>query len=77
VSKNLNTLKQDFRFGVISQEEYDRARAERNTVWAKLSAVEQRQDLDRRLGVGVGAKRQRAKLDVGGGAMPIVNVSSK
>ncbi len=62
MSKNLNTLKQDFRFGVISQEDYDRARADRNTAWAALSASEQLADLDARLGVGVGATRQRAMI---------------
>jgi len=34
----------------------------RNERWAKLAAKVQITDLDRRLGVGQGAKRQRAKL---------------
>lgn len=35
---------------------------ERNAYWRGLTPVQQRTDLDRRLGVAVGAKRQRAKL---------------
>jgi hypothetical protein len=62
VSKT-NTLKQDFRFGQISQEDYDEARTDRLAVWRKLSALEQLADLDRRCGVGVGSKRQRTKLN--------------
>lgn len=34
----------------------------RNALWRKLSPAEQVISLDRRLGVGVGAVRQRAKL---------------
>lgn len=34
----------------------------RNAVWAELSTVEKLRSLDRRLGKGVGARRQRAKL---------------
>lgn len=34
----------------------------RNAAWRALSATEQLKDLDRRLGTGVGAKRQRTKL---------------
>lgn len=36
--------------------------AERNTYWAGLSRAEQIAALDRRLGKGIGAKRQRARL---------------
>lgn len=32
--------------------------------WQTLTPMEQMRDLDRRLGVGVGAKRQRAKLSL-------------
>lgn len=35
---------------------------ERNEEWAKLSKAEKLASLDRRLGKGVGAKRQREKL---------------
>lgn len=35
---------------------------ERKTAWAALSSKEQLEILDRRLGAGVGAKRQRARL---------------
>jgi hypothetical protein len=35
---------------------------ERNASWGKLSPQDQLADLDRRLGEGVGAQRQRAKL---------------
>ncbi len=34
----------------------------RNEVWAKLSPTDQLASLDSRLGKGVGAKKQRAKL---------------
>jgi hypothetical protein len=34
----------------------------RNEAWAKLSTTEKLAALDKRLGKGVGAKRQRAKL---------------
>jgi hypothetical protein len=34
----------------------------RNAEWRKLSPVQKVVELDRRLGVGVGAKRQRSKL---------------
>lgn len=36
--------------------------AERNAYWAGLSRAEQIAELDRRLGKGIGAKRQRARL---------------
>ena len=36
---------------------------ERNDYWRKLTPAEQIASLDRRLGKGVGAKRQRAKLE--------------
>ena len=42
----------------------------RNEAWAKLSSVEKIASLDRRLGKGMGAKRQRTKL---GGAELAVN----
>jgi hypothetical protein len=35
---------------------------ERNTAWTQLSVKEQLEALDRRLGKGVGAKKQRARL---------------
>lgn len=35
---------------------------ERDTAWRKLSPVQQLADLDRRLGKGVGAVKQRARL---------------
>lgn len=35
---------------------------ERNAYWRGLTPAQQRADLDRRLGKGVGAKRQREKL---------------
>jgi hypothetical protein len=43
----------------------DRVReaAERNALWAKLSSAEKLEQLNRRLGVGVGAKRQRRLLN--------------
>lgn len=47
--------------------EADRARRreegeQRNEAWRKLTPAEQLASLDRRLGKGVGAKRQRRKL---------------
>lgn len=36
---------------------------QRNTLWRSRSTQEQLQQLDMRLGSGVGAKRQRAKLE--------------
>jgi hypothetical protein len=36
--------------------------AERNEEWAGLPAAKQLAELDRRLGKGVGARRQRARL---------------
>jgi hypothetical protein len=36
--------------------------AERNAAWAGLSAKQKITSLDKRLGKGIGAKRQRAKL---------------
>ena len=35
---------------------------ERNETWAKLTYEQQLEDLDRRLGKGIGAKKQRAKI---------------
>jgi hypothetical protein len=34
----------------------------RNTLWAQLTTAEKLRELDRRLGAGVGAKRQRARI---------------
>lgn len=48
-----------------AQDARDRRRAEgegRNAAWAKLRPEQQLASLDSRLGVGIGAKRQRAKL---------------
>lgn len=42
----------------VKKEEAD----ERQAGWAALSAAEQLAELDRRLGKGVGAKKQRAKI---------------
>ena len=35
---------------------------ERNKAWAQLTPKQQLEDLDRRLGKGVGAKKQRARI---------------
>ena len=35
---------------------------ERNETWAKLTYEQQLADLDRRLGKGIGAKKQRARI---------------
>ena len=35
---------------------------ERNEAWAQLTPKQQLADLDRRLGKGIGAKKQRAKI---------------
>jgi hypothetical protein len=35
---------------------------ERNEVWAQLTPEQQLADLDRRLGKGIGAKKQRARI---------------
>jgi len=35
---------------------------ERNKVWAQLTPKQQLEDLDRRLGKGIGAKKQRARI---------------
>ena len=35
---------------------------ERNEVWAQLTPEQQIADLDRRLGKGIGAKKQRARI---------------
>lgn len=66
LSVNLS-LTQSYRFGKMSRDEYLAELAERNADWAKLTPTEQLVALDRRLGVGVGAKRQRTKL-----AAPVV-----
>ena len=51
------------------KEERRREGAIRNERWAALSAAQKLAELDRRLGLGIGAKRQRAKLGakLGGG----------
>ena len=36
--------------------------AVRNEAWAKLTYEQQLEDLDRRLGKGIGAKKQRARI---------------
>ena len=35
---------------------------ERNEIWAKLTYEQQLADLDRRLGKGIGAKKQRSRI---------------
>ena len=40
-----------------TQEAFDR-----NKVWAQLTPEQQLEDLDRRLGKGIGAKKQRARI---------------
>ena len=35
---------------------------ERNETWTKLTYEQQLEDLDRRLGKGIGAKKQRARI---------------
>ena len=35
---------------------------DRNKVWAQLTPEQQLEDLDRRLGKGIGAKKQRARI---------------
>lgn len=45
------------------REERRREAQERNEAWRKLSAAEKLRALDRRLGAGVGAKRQRKALN--------------
>jgi hypothetical protein len=44
------------------QEQKRREGEERNTVWESMTPTEQLRDLDRRLGPGVGATRQRKML---------------
>jgi hypothetical protein len=61
LSENLS-LTQRLRYGRISQEEYDEELIERNAHWRSLSPPEQLAALDRRLGKGVGAARQRKIL---------------
>ena len=39
-----------------------REAVERNETWAKLTYEQQLEDLDRRLGKGIGAKKQRARI---------------
>ena len=39
-----------------------REAVERNETWAKLTYEQQLADLDRRLGKGIGAKKQRARI---------------
>lgn len=47
----------------MKQREEKKAEGEvRNAEWRKLTPAQQLADLDARLGVGVGATRQRAKL---------------
>lgn len=62
MSKNGSTLRQTFRYGQLSEESYRAGIAERDAFWAALAPEAKLADLDRRLGVGMGAKRQRAKL---------------
>lgn len=45
-----------------SKVEKREAGEERNAEWRKLTPAQQLANLDRRLGKGVGAKRQRTKL---------------
>lgn len=45
-----------------NQEKKRKEALERNAKWASLSLVEQLKVLDYRLGVGEGAKKQRAKI---------------
>ncbi len=56
------TLRQSFRFGQVSAEQYATELVERNAAWKSLTPEAQLADLDRRLGVGQGAKRQRAVI---------------
>ena len=56
------TTRQSFRYGQISAEQYAADIAERNAAWSSLTPEAQLADLDRRLGVGQGAKRQRAVI---------------
>lgn len=52
-------LRKAFRYGQISPEQYTAELAERNAAWRSLTPEAQLADLDRRLGVGRGATRQR------------------
>jgi hypothetical protein len=61
-SQNAFGLRQQFVRGFISQETYRTEIADRNAEWSRLSPTEQLASLDRRLGVGIGARRQRVKL---------------
>jgi hypothetical protein len=44
------------------REEQEEMRRVRNAVWRKLSPRQQLAELDRRLGEGIGATKQRAKI---------------
>ena len=57
-------LRRSVRYGLISQEQYHAAIADRNTAWRELTPAQQLVTLDTRLGLGRGAERQRAKLCV-------------
>lgn len=54
------SLRQQARFGYITLEVYHAELSDRNAAWSRLSPIEQLAALDRRLGKGIGAKRQRA-----------------
>lgn len=56
------TLRQEFRFGRISPEVYKHELHNRNLDWSRQSPTEKLAALDRRLGTGVGATRQRRIL---------------
>lgn len=56
------STRQQVRFGLISHEQYLATLSDRNADWRTKSPTEQLAALDRRLGKGIGAKRQRAKL---------------
>jgi hypothetical protein len=53
------SLRKTFRYGQISPEQYATELVERNAAWKSLTPEAQLADLDRRLGVGQGATRQR------------------
>ena len=45
-----------------NKEERKREAITRNEAWKQLSLQDQLEDLDRRLGKGIGAKKQRARI---------------
>lgn len=53
------SLRKSFRYGQISPEQYATELVERNAAWQALTPEAQLADLDRRLGAGQGATRQR------------------